>query len=248
MPPSYADPGYGDPNAPLGSADWAKRWRLEFQSIVKQLPETPGVSREFYEMGVKYRAWTLLTDEEGIPFPDFDAFCAYPQPWGLEMEPQKFRAYLETEMGKRAADLATVAPGDDKGGRPAKGEQNRDHGDPGSSPMSAPKEKRLRAILRAPELVQSLYRQNLVSQTTATMMGPAKPNEEKAAQVVRARQAVEAIPQPATTEQHATYRRTVDQTIRQVMGQEGPTPLDLLRRAWRKASLAEREAFRVEIA
>ena len=35
--------------------------------------------------------------------------------------------------------------------------------------------KRLRAILRAPELAQSLYRDGLISQTAAAKMGPSKP-------------------------------------------------------------------------
>jgi hypothetical protein len=61
----------------------------------------------------------------------------------------------EAEIGKKAAGLQTVAPGDDKGGRPSnEGEENRDLRDPGSRGMSAPKEERLRAILRAPEIAQ----------------------------------------------------------------------------------------------
>jgi hypothetical protein len=36
---------------------------------------------------------------------------AYRQPWGLGMDPEKFRACLMTEVGERAAELATVAPG-----------------------------------------------------------------------------------------------------------------------------------------
>ena len=35
------------------------------------------------------------------------------------------------------------------------------------------KDKNLRAILRAPEVIQTLYREGLVSQTVAASMGPA---------------------------------------------------------------------------
>jgi hypothetical protein len=97
------------------------------------------------------------------------------------MEPAKFRAYLEAEMGKRAAELVTVAPGDDKGGAPA-GNKNAVKGqeestgatvapvDSGTT-MSPRKEKNLRAILRAPEVVQTLYRDGLVSQTVTVRTG-----------------------------------------------------------------------------
>ena len=104
------DPGYGDPTAPVGSAEWAKRWRLCFQTAVKKLPTAPAANLEFYQIGVRHRAWTLLTDEQGEAFPDFDAFCRCEQPWGLEIDPAKFRAHLAAELGEKAADLITAAP------------------------------------------------------------------------------------------------------------------------------------------
>ncbi|QJX00301.1 hypothetical protein FTUN_7926 [Frigoriglobus tundricola] len=82
------------------------------------------------------------------------------------MEPVKFRAYLEAELGKRAAELVTVAPGNDKGGRPSKGETG-DTVSPVNSDADDKKAKRLRAFLRAPDLIQDLYRDGLVSQTVA---------------------------------------------------------------------------------
>src|SRR5262245_17496136 len=111
MPASPVDPGYGDPKAPVGSTEWAKRWRLMFQGAAKQLPEVPGRALRFYRLGMEHRAWTLLTKEDGkTAFADFDTFCAYPQPWGLGLEPAKFKAYLAAEEGKNAMELETVAP------------------------------------------------------------------------------------------------------------------------------------------
>src|SRR5262249_11701035 len=91
-------------------------------------------------------------------------------------DPTKFRAYLEAEMGKRAAELATVAPG-----------QQGEHTDTSGhgvlkSEQEMRREGRLRAILRAPELVQFLYRDGLISQAAAAKMGPSKPTPEQAAQ------------------------------------------------------------------
>lgn len=247
MAEHFVDPGYGDPLAPVGSAEWAKRWRLVIQGAVKELPKATGHASKLFDIGEQHRAWTLITNDKGQAFPDFDTFCAYKQPWGLGMDPTKFRAHLAAEMGKKAADLATVAPGDDVGGRPRKGEETGDTVSPVSSGQ-AKKEKRLRAILRAPELIQDLYRQGLVSQTVAASMGPRKPDEDKAAQVVRARNAVEALPKPADDPASKNaYRKQVDKTIRLAMGKEGPTPLDHLRNWWKKATPEQRTTFLNEI-
>src|SRR6185369_16836526 len=157
----------------------------------------------------------MLTDRKGKPFPTFDSFCVCPKPYGLETDPARFRAYLEAEKGKRAMELETVAPGDDKGGRPKKGEETADTVS-AVSEGDKRKAERLRAILRAPELIQDLYRQGLVSQTTAAMLGPQQPDEAKAAQVVRARVAVEEVPEPAdeSKKEQNRYRKQVDDTIR----------------------------------
>jgi len=75
-------------------------------------------------------------------------------------------------MGKRAVELATVAPD----GRMTNGANQHtgpaeDWGHDVPNPAGTKKAKRLRAILRAPEIVQSLYRDGLLNQTTAAKMG-----------------------------------------------------------------------------
>jgi hypothetical protein len=82
----------------------------------------------------------------------------------------------------------TVPPGDDKGGRPTKGEETSASDAEVSPGHSKRKEGKPRAILRAPELVQSLYREGLVTQATAAKLGPKRPTPERAARVVEARQ------------------------------------------------------------
>jgi hypothetical protein len=84
------------------------------------------------------------------------------------MEPGKFRAYLEAEMGKRAAELVTTSPPGEPG-RPSKVEMSDTVSD--ISPADKRKDGRLRAILRAPEVIQTLYREGLVSQTVAARTG-----------------------------------------------------------------------------
>jgi len=207
------------------------------------LPSASGSNWRFYELGQKHRAWTLLTDKNGVAFPDFDAFCACPPPYGLGTDPTKFRAHMEAELGKKTADLATVAPGSQ--GERTDLNETSPH-DEGKSIAHA-KQERLRAILRAPEIVQHLYREGLVSQTVAASMGPAKPSEEKAGAVVRARKAIEAIPPPLTPKHKPAYRKQVDATIRETLSRPKPGPLDELRKAWAKASSADRATFLAEI-
>jgi hypothetical protein len=76
------------------------------------------------------------------------------------MEPARFRAYLEADLGKRAADLVTVAPGSQ--GERTDREETTSHREKKSE--SGGKTARLLAILRAPELVQDLYRQGRKAQ------------------------------------------------------------------------------------
>jgi hypothetical protein len=60
--------------------------------------------------------------------------------------------------------LVTVKPGQ-------QGARNDTSGHVPKSEAESKKAKRLRAILRAPEIVQSLYRDGLLNQTTAAKMG-----------------------------------------------------------------------------
>lgn len=161
------------------------------------------------------------------------------------MEPARFKAYLEAAIGKKAADLETVAP-------PQQGERtdmdtSRHH--VGKSDGEERKEQRLRAILRAPEIVQTLYREGLVSQTAAALMGPQEPDVEKAEKVIQARNAIKELPRPVAdnTRQQREYRKQVDHTIRETMGRPLPTPLDLARKALARLTLEERLALAREV-
>jgi hypothetical protein len=153
---------------------------------VKQFPTVTKHNLAYYEAGCKHRAWTLITDEKDRPFRTFKTFCEHRQPWGLGVNHREFMAHLKAELGDREAELLTVAPGDDLGGRPRKEDETGDT----VSPVSEAEERkgrRLRAILRAPEPVQDLYRRGLVSQTTAAKLGPKKPTPEQAARIADAR-------------------------------------------------------------
>ena len=79
----FVDPGIGDPKAPIGSESWAQRWRLNLQSITDGADFKAKTVADFVEVGVKHRAWTLITDKRGKTFTDFRNFVEYEKPWGL---------------------------------------------------------------------------------------------------------------------------------------------------------------------
>jgi hypothetical protein len=255
MPETPADPGYGDPRAPVGTPEWAKRWRLEFQNVVQSLPEAPEVNLRFYELGKQHRAWTLLTDGETTPqpFKDFDAFCAYRRPYGLGTDPVQFKAYLQAHEGKRAAELITAppeppmgAPADNQNAGKNKSETVSDLflGSPPSDGPGKRRERNIRAILRAPEVVQDLYRTGLMNQTDAAKMGPKSPSPEQAARLAEARQELERLDR---TQKKQDFRKAAGEIVRRATGTALPSVLDLLRKAWDKASEQEREAFLAEL-
>lgn len=221
------DPGWGDPNAPVGTVEWAKRWRCSFQSVVKNLPFSVETNRQIYDIGKAHRAWSLVTDGQGRPFRTFEEFCSCAQPYGLGADPVKFLAHLKAEEGAKAVDLATVAPGDDKGGRPKKGEETGAPGAPVSEGMCPRKQKNLRAILRAPEIVQQLYRDNLLTQKDAALMGPSSPSVSLAGFVVEARDELGELDRslPATD-----FRKKAGEVIRRRLGARAPTPFERVRR------------------
>ena len=218
------DPGYGDPNAPIGSVEWAKRWRLDFQGIAKRLPAAPEQGAMFLEIGKQHRAWTLITDADGEHFRTWEAFCAYRQPWGLGVDPVKFHNILKATVGEREHGMITVPPA--RQGERTDLEETSSHGGEKLIPR---KETRLRAILRAPEQVQDLYREGLIRQTDAAKLGPRSPTPEQAAAIVQARERIEAIDRDIPARE---FRRRAGEVVREALGIRERTPLDHLRDWW----------------
>ncbi len=107
QPGQFVDPGYGDPRAPVGTAEWAKRWRLSFQNTSNHLPFGLEGAAKLFNIGVEHNAWSLLTDgvptvkhPGGTPFATFDDFCKCRQPYGLGADPVRLRAYLTVSTGE----------------------------------------------------------------------------------------------------------------------------------------------------
>jgi hypothetical protein len=244
-----SDPGYGDASAPPGSEEWAKWWRLDFQSVIHSLPTYPEAARSSFESGQRHRAWVLLNKEDGSRFKTFQEFCEHKQPWGLGLPYDDLLGYLEARFGKQAVQLMTV-PVDarcDNGKHPPEKKETLFDLHIRCANQHRNTSGKLRAILRAPEKIQELYRQGLVSQVVAAKMGPRSPTPEQAAKVAEARQAVEtlpALPADAIPSERRRYRQQVDTQIRRVLGKPPPTPLEQVRKWFQKLSAKERRQFR----
>ncbi len=86
--------------------------------------------------------------------------------------------HREAEIGKKAADLATVSPGQ-------QGERTNisTTSTPDEGKLPHVKQERLRAVLRSPEPVQDLYRQDLINQKDAAKIGSKRPTPDEAAKI-----------------------------------------------------------------
>lgn len=196
-----ADPGIGRDDAPIGSEPWAQAVRLHLQAIIKRLHQDPEGVKSYYDIISKHRAWTLMNKPDGSYFATWEEFCAHRQPWGLGKPWEEIRPFLEAAFGKRGVELATVAPdarrnngatqSRDGNGQLLPSEPDSGHRVPNRKTVADEKhEKRLRAILRAPEPIQDAYRAGVIGQVDAAKLGPRDPEPEQAARIVEVARAV----------------------------------------------------------
>lgn len=212
-----SDPGGEVSNAPIGSEDWAKRWRLEVQHIRHNIPKEPARFVRFYELGNRHRVWTLLNKSDGSKFRSFDEFCLTKEPWGLSASPVEVEQWLALVKGHKAAKLETVPqprPGPGRGKVSVTIEEGKNRRECGS--FSTRTEQLLRAINRAPEPIRKLYEQDGLSQLWASRLGPNNPSPaqaERIAAIVVALRSVET-------------RKEADSLVRSMLGARMPSKVD----------------------
>lgn len=230
--------GIGSKVAEVGTVAWAERVRLELMGCVKDIPSHVDRIRRYIDIFQSHRAWTLLRDRNGQPFDTFEAFCSTPQPFGLGMPWQSLRPYVEARIGKRAVDLATVAPAkvpEPPPPGPGRGKKkDRAPSAPGFHKQDGSRsEKQLRAIAeRAPEPARELYKQGLLGQKEAAKLGPKNPRPEDAARVTAIAQelASEARALDASTEVlRKQAQRALNLKARQLLGVQSDRVTELLR-------------------
>lgn len=83
-----------------GTEEWAREWRIVFQSIATGALVHPERVQELLEGGLRHRPWELLDDPNGQPFASFESFCACPRPHGLGL-PTAFYGYSWRGLARR---------------------------------------------------------------------------------------------------------------------------------------------------
>lgn len=212
-----SDPGGEVVNAPIGSEDWAKRWRLEVQAVWDNIPKEPARFVRFYDLGNQHRVWTLLNKADGGRFRSFDEFCLAKKPWGLSASPEEVAQRLALVKGHKAAKLERVSEPQTHAG-PGRGHKSAESKGKKTVPRDAASfsrytESRLRAINRAPESVRKLYEQDKLSQVWAAKLGPKNPSPEVAAKVVEIAHALRG----------AHDRKTSDGIVKRMLGARSPS-------------------------
>lgn len=237
--PPFSDPGGERVGAPIGSEDWAKRWRLEVQSIVKDLSHAPERVEGYFQLGHQHRVWTLLNRQDGTRFASFEQFCEERQPWGLGRPYAEIHPYLEALHGKKATALLT-APPIRQGERTGATSGNGCH-------KSVDRSTTLRrAILRAPEQVRDLFTADLIGVAEAARLGPKNPSPEQAARVVEVTQAAVAVARkvkPETPGDKRKAQREVNALVRTMLGDERDDDVEAAVRAFRRLTPRQRERF-----
>lgn len=227
----HSDPGGEIVNAPVGSKEWAKRWRLEIQHIRHNIPEEPKRFADFYFVGTKHRVWTLLNKPDGSTFKTFDEFCLAREPWGLSAAPSEVEQWLALVKGQKAARQETLPearPGPGRGKRSERTEKEKIGNDCRS--FSPRTEGQLRAINRAPEPIRQLYEQDKLSQVWAAKLGPKNPPPDEAARVAAIALELKGVPD----------KRTADGIVKRMLGAREPSRVDKIVALAKKASKTER--------
>jgi hypothetical protein len=225
---NWTDPGIGDENAPPGSEEWAKFWRLAMQRAIKNASFDQDRVCSLYQHGVEHRAWSKLTRKDGSAFKTWEAFVSEAVPWGLGSKPDAVKTILEARHGRRATQRETVPEPRTKW----------DESTPHDASLSRYAEQRIRAINRAPEIVGRLYDEGLISQVDAAKLGKKELDAaEVAAEIARV------VEETKEVESVKERRKAIKEVAKRVGGGKAETTVDKLKKLWGKATEQERAQF-----
>lgn len=223
-----SDPGIGDATAPVGSEEWAKRWRLEMQAAMKNATNDQDRVCRLWQFGDEHRAWTKLNRRDGKLFKDWREFVAETVPWGLGSKPDAVTKILEQRIGHRATQRETVPEPRTKW----------DESTGNDCPLSDRSAKLLRAINRAPEIVGRLYDEGLIAQVDAAKLGKRELDaSEVAAEIARV------VEETKEVESVKERRKAIKEVATRLGGGKPETTLSKMKKLWAKATEQERKQF-----
>jgi len=114
---------------------------------------------------------------------------------------------------------------------------------PDFSSAELQKLKRLRAVNRAPSKIQELYDKGLIALELAALLGPDEEASGYAERKAKADRAIAALGSIRRNGSASTYRKAVNDAVREVFSRKPPTPLENAQKAFEKLSSRERQQF-----
>ena len=223
-----SDPGIGNATAPVGSEEWAKRWRLEMQAAMKNATNDQDRVCRLWQFGDEHRAWTKLNRRDGKLFKDWREFVAETVPWGLGSKPDSVTKILEQRIGHRATQRETVPEPRTKW----------DESTRNDCVLTERTASNLRAINRAPEIVGRLYDEGLIAQVDAAKLGKKELDaSEVAAEIARVVEETKAV------ESVKERRKAIKEVATRLGGGKTETTLSKMKKLWAKATEQERKQF-----
>jgi len=210
----------GNKNAPVGSSEWCVSMHRQAMSHIDDAKTRVSWMRLDLKLIRDKQYFAKLKDKAGNVFADWADYCQYPRPWGLGFSVEVADAIIAEDDGNK---LITTIKEEVAAQRMATVEPLAKHGAPSAS-----------------ERMERVDKLDDVKFRGADEMGGGNSADYLAARIKRDR------PDIAEAVERGEYRSIRQAAIAAGIVKQN-TPLDTLRRAWRKASEEERAQFRDEI-
>jgi hypothetical protein len=239
---------YGDPLADAGTEGWAKRTRVVLLSKVDGTKFSVHDLKCHLDAFFQHRGWAKLDRGDGKKFVHFREFVESPKPWGLGTAYDRFRALIASEIGEREFDRLTASEGE----QGARSDLTSGHGVP-KLDAEVRRTKRLRAVNRAPPVIQRLYDDDLLAVALAAKFGPKPPKDEamareKKAEMERRADALQARLESAQVFQpnmpHRRLKQRMNEAAREILALKPPDPFEQVIRMAKKLSAKDKQRLK----
>jgi hypothetical protein len=197
--------------------------------------------RTIIEQFIHNRGWALLDTKDGNTYRRFGDFVTAAKPWGLGTDYEKFRNLIASEIDEREFDRWTTNEPKTENGRPPKQDKPAIEWHVSNTSRS----RQLRAINRAPPVIQKLYDDDLIAVDLAAQFGPKDETrkEDRQARSDALQRRVEALRIFRQDLSPRLLKREINRAAREILELETATPLELAKKAFLKLNAQEHRQF-----